>query len=250
MKHPATHVRHREGGLENFLPPLAGRARRVEANLGTAAAAARTAFARNGAFPANLNALVTASGLPAAGAWRLDPYGAAQDLTYARTATGAQVRSRGPDQRLNTADDFVFAVPGEDLLRARQRARLRLLRALLLASPYRHATTMSPAEVTAMRDATRTIASARRTWREATDPERTALTTAITAAEDTIGDLRFLHGLLTMPTALTGAGGLMAALGRPDNLALDGSGRRLILDPSLGVIAIGWDRRGGTDDDM
>lgn len=236
--------------VDNFLPQLTERAQKVAANLATTADAARTAFARNGVFPNNLANLATASGLPATGAWRLDPYGAVQDLDYRRTATGVRIRSRGLDLRFNTADDVVVDVPAEDQLRVRQRARLRLLRALLAGSPHRHAVSMSPSEVDAMRSAMRTIALGKRAFRDADPIEQAALTVAMTAAQDDIADLRFLHGLPAMPTTLTGAGGLMEAIGRPDNLAVDGAGRALVFDASLGVVAVGWDRTGGTDDDM
>lgn len=236
--------------VEQFLPPLADRAKRVEANLVAVTEAAREAYLRNGAFPANLNTLANAGGFPVDGRWRLDPFGAVQDLGYTVARTGLTVRSRGTDGRLNTADDVVFSVPNEDELRRRQRARLRLLRALLVRSPYRYKASMSASEVAQMRAAMRDAAAAKREWREADTARRAELTIVLTDSQDTVNDLRFLHGLTQMPTRLTGATGLMQNIGTYDARARDGANRALVLDPLLGVVATGTDRTGGTDDDM
>ncbi|MCU0867188.1 MAG: hypothetical protein MUC36_25685 [Planctomycetes bacterium] len=235
---------------QKFLPPLGARVTTQTANLTTVQQAAAAAHRRTGAFPANLDALATASGLAPRGAWRRDPFGVAQDLDYRRTAAVMTVRSRGLDRRLNTADDAVATVPAERSLRLRQRARLRLLRALLLRSPYRLQPTMSAAEQTAMRSALRDAAVVRREWLTADAAARAALTVRRNDAAAVIAALTSLHACPPLPVALTGAAGLASRIGSIDTKMFDGSGRRLVADPVLGMVATGSDRRRGTDDDM
>lgn len=236
--------------VQTFLPPLSDVNARVEANLGVVESAAREAFERSGAFPADLAALATASGLPTDGGWRNDPWGAAQDLDYRLMASGLRIRSRGVDRRLGTADDVQFDVPAEGLVRVRQRARLRLLRALLLRSPFRSAGTMSVGEQASMRTAMHDYAAARREWLTADTAARALLTTRMAAATVTINALVAAHACPALPVALTGAGGLMEQLAVPDTCGVDGLGRALLANAALGVIAAGNDRVGGTNDDM
>ncbi|MBM4063470.1 MAG: hypothetical protein FJ265_20575 [Planctomycetes bacterium] len=236
--------------VQAFLPPLADAAARAQHNVATAADAAQQAFVRAGAFPADLDALAAASGLPPGGGWRNDPYGAAQDLDYGFAGADLRVRSRGPDRTFGTADDVALLAVTEDLVRVRQRARLRLLRAVLLRSPYCSSPLMSAGDRASMRTALRDCAIAKRRWRTADAAERAASTAATTAAAATVAGLRAAYGLAILPAAVTGAGGLMEQLGMPDARATDGLGRPLLGDPVLGVLAAGSDRTGGTDDDM
>ena len=236
--------------VQRFLPPLAGRGQRTTQNLDTCERAAETARRHTGAFPANLTALATASGLDAAGTWRLDPHGAAQDLDYSVNASRLRIRSRGLDRRLNTADDIIAVIPAERPVRLRQRGRLRILRALLAVSPYRQVPSMSPAERTTMRDAMRDQAIARRQWLGADAPTRALLQARMNSAATTVTGLVTLHGCTAMPVALTGASGLLNGIGSTDTAAIDGLGRALIAHATLGLAAAGNDRVGGTDDDM
>lgn len=236
--------------VQGFLAPLAETNARVEANLGTVEQVAREAFVRGGAFPVDLDALATTTGLSVDGSWRLDPWGSAQDLDYQRTSASLQVRSRGVDRSLGTSDDHTVVVAAEPLVRLRQRAHLRLLRALFLRSPYRFAPTMSTGELASMRTAMHDYAVARRNWWGADTTSRTSLTTQMAAAAATITALVATHSCAALPASLTGAGGLMENLGVADGMAVDGLGRALLADPVLGVVAAGNDLVGGTDDDM
>lgn len=236
--------------VQTFLPATADVPERTERSLAVASSAARVAFRRNGSFPTSLDNLATAAGIDRQGSWRIDPWLSPNDVDYRRPATGANVRSRGRDGRLNTADDVQIAVIAEDLLRARQRGRLRMLRAILLTSSYFHAATMSPAEVSAMQAAMHTQAIAHRSWLTADAATRTALQGTLSSSAATITSLRSSHGLPAIPTRVVGANGLMQHLGLPDSRATDGQNRNLLRDPTIGLIAAGYDRRGGTDDDM
>lgn len=236
--------------VQGFLAPLAETNARVEANLGTVEQVAREAFVRSGAFPADLDALAATSGLPVDGRWRLDPWGSAQDLDYQRTSASLQLRSRGADRSLGTSDDHTVAIAAEPLVRLRQRAHLRLVRALFLRSPYRFAATMSTGELASMRTAMHDYAVARRRWWGADAALRVTLSTQMAAAALTVTTLATTHACVALPAALTGAGGLMEQLGVADGMAVDGLGRALLADPVLGVVAAGNDLVGGTDDDM
>lgn len=223
---------------------------RTEQNLATAAAAARTAFRADGRFPTSLDALGSAAGLTVDGDWRRDPFYAPNDLDYRSLGSGRRLRSRGPDRRLNTADDAAAVVAAEPLVRARQRGRLRLIRAVLLRSPYCLSVAMTASDAAAMRDAMHDQARARRAWLTADAAGRATLQATLTASESTITALRLGYGLPVLPTSVTGGTGLMAQLSMPDGKAIDGNRRTLLADPVLGVIARGYDRRRGTDDDM
>lgn len=230
--------------------PFAERPQRTERNLAVADQALRVAFRANGAFPASIDALAAAAGLDPDGDWRQDPWFAPNDLDYGNVTGGKRARSRGPDRRLNTADDQSAVVGGESLVRARQRGRLRMIRAVLLRSQYRLSGTMTPTDVAAMRTATRDHAIAQRAWLTADAAARAALATTLTATASTIETMRVTHGMPALPNRVTGGSGLMARLGMPDWKAIDGNGRNMVIDTSLGVRAIGYDRTGGTDDDM
>jgi type II secretory pathway pseudopilin PulG len=235
---------------QRFLPPLADREPTASANLATVQRAAALAHRRAGSFPANLDTLANATGLPTLGGWRRDPFGVAQDLSYRRTTASTTVRSRGSDRRLNTADDGVATLSTERSLRLRQRARLRLLRALVLRSQYRTQPSMSADERAAMRTAMYEIAVARRAWLTADTVARAALTTRRNDAWAVIQALTTRHGCPPLPTAMTGSRGLASRIGAADSMMFDGAGRRLVADPQLGMVAVGNDRRRGTDDDM
>jgi type II secretory pathway pseudopilin PulG len=229
---------------------FADRPLRTEQNLVTAGRAMRAAFRANGQFPTDLDALGSAAGLVADGDWRRDPWYAPNDLDYRTVSTGRRVRSRGADRRLNTADDAVAIVAAEPLVRARQRGRLRLIRAVLLRSPYYLTGAMTLTDQATMRSALREQAAARRAWLTADAATRATLQATLTASEATITTLRLTYGLSALPTRTTGGTGLMAQLGMPDAKAIDGNRRTLLADPLLGVLARGYDRRRGTDDDM
>jgi hypothetical protein len=236
--------------VQRLVPPLAGRARLVDDRLAVCQEAVEIAYRRNGAFPANLTALATPAGLDANGVWRRDPSGFAVDFAYNRNGTRVQLRSRGPDRRLNTADDVIETIPAERPLRTRQRGRLRMLRALLLVSPYRTSGTMTADDRTAMHDAMRDYAIARRRWLGADAATRAVLTTTMQGAATTISGLVASKGCAALPTALRGAGGLMTAIGSTDAAAVDGRGAALVRHTVLGIAAAGNDRTRGTDDDM
>lgn len=222
---------------------------RTERNLQTAAAAVRRSFLDGGAFAATLDDAALAGGLDPTGSWRRDPW-RGSDLEYRTDASGRRLRSRGPDGRRNTADDAIVLVAAEPIVRRRQRGRLRLLRALLVRSPFCLTVTMTPAEHDAMRTALRDHAIARRRWLGADAATRVSLQATLDASEAAVTALRSTHALPLLPTQVTGAGGLLALLGVPDTRGIDGNGRALLADPVLGVLARGYDRLGGTDDDM
>ncbi|MBL9075974.1 MAG: hypothetical protein JNL08_00640 [Planctomycetes bacterium] len=223
----------------------ADRVLRTERNLHTAAAAVRASFVANGAFAGSLTAAATAGGLDPTASWRRDPWFDA-DLQYRNVATGRRLRSRGPDLRLNTADDVDVVVAAEPIVRSRQRGRLRLIRAVLARSPYAFSASMSPTDAAAMLDALRDHAIALRRWRTADTAARVALQATLDASTATVTALRAAYGLPALP----GVTALLVALGIPDTRAYDGNGRRWLTDPVLGVRARGYDRQGGTDDDM
>jgi len=236
--------------VQRLVPPQASRARLVDDRLATCQQAAEIAYRRNGAFPTSLTNLATAAGLDATGTWRLDPDGFAVDFAYNRNNTRLQLRSRGRDRRLNTVDDVVETIPAERPMRTRQRGRLRLLRALLLVSPYRTSGTMTAGDRTAMRTAMRDHAIATRRWLGADTATRAVLTTTLQNAAATISGLVTSKGCTALPTALKGAGGLMTAIGSTDAAAVDGRGATLYRHTTLGIAAAGNDRTRGTDDDM
>lgn len=236
--------------VQASLPALGGREAVASRNVTTAAHAARIAYRRNGAFPSDLDALAVAAGMSVEGAWRRDPFGSGQELDYGIVATGARVRSRGLDGQLDTADDGEQIVATTTQLRGRQRLRLRMLRAVLLRSPYRHDDGMTPTDEQRMRLAMRDYATARRKWLTASAPERTALDTTMTDAEATVDALVSTYGMPALPVALTGAGGLMSELSMPDRRSADGRDVPLISNSVVGWVAIGADATGGTSDDM
>jgi hypothetical protein len=236
--------------VQAFVAPAAERAVALDERLAIAQSAVRVGYRRQGAFPASLDAAATAGSLPLQDSWRLDPFGHAQDFGYVVTAAGVTLRSRGDDTVLNTADDVTFGVPAEAQLRARQRGRLRILRAQLLRSQYRDSTEMNASARAQMRTAMRTVAVNTRRWLTATAAERTVLGTQTNAAGATIASMAITWGLPPLPPSLTGAGGLMQMLGTADSRAVDGAGNALRTDANLGMAARGADLAGGTDDDM
>ncbi|MBL8752902.1 MAG: hypothetical protein JNK15_06330 [Planctomycetes bacterium] len=236
--------------VQRIARPFAERAAIVDANLATAQSAARIAYRRNGSFPASLTQAANAAGLDAQGRWRVDPWGQAQDLDWAQTATGLRVRSRGTDGVLGSADDEQLTVDTETQLRTRQRGRLRLLRAQLLRSAYRLSGTMGATEQQQMRTAMRDHAIAMRQYRTADAATRTTLAATLATAATQVDALVTAHALPPLPPALTGAGGLMQMLGTTDGRAVDGAGAALLTHATLGVVAAGADGTGGTDDDM
>ncbi|MBL8750058.1 MAG: hypothetical protein JNK78_12915, partial [Planctomycetes bacterium] len=235
---------------QRLVPTSAQFADDAEDNVVTVERAARVAFRRNGAFPANLASLAAAAGLDSTARWRTDPWLPPTDLDWRRPSTGATVRSRGADRRLGTVDDVTATILAEDLVRARQRGRLRMLRAVLLRSQYFFAAGMGATEIAAMRTAMHQNATARRSWVTADTTARVALQATLDDSAATIAGLRSAYSCPAIPTRIVGAGGLMTALGIPDSRAVDGIGRRLVRDVSLGVAATGYDRRRNTDDDM
>jgi len=236
--------------VQRLVPAASRNVVDTEDRLDTVTRSARFAFRRNGAFPANLNTLATVAGLDTRATWRTDPWMPPNDLNYRVTNTALTVRGRGADRRLNTADDRTVVVATENLVRARQRGRERMIRAVLLRSQYCWSATMSPAACDAMRAAVRDNARARRAWLTADAATRTTLQATLTSTASTVAALRATWSLSAPPTRIVGAGGLMQRLGMPDTRATDGLGRRFVRDVTLGVVATGADRRGGTDDDM
>lgn len=232
------------------LVPFADAGARAESHVATAESAARDRFRRSGAFPASVDDLVTGANGPVLGPWRRDPWGGAADLDYGMVANTLRIRSRGADGQLDTGDDIVASVGTESLLRARQRARLRLIRAAFARSSYRWAATMTNAEAAAVVAAMRDYAIARRSYLTADAATRATLTTRMDDARTTVSTITAAHGCAPLPPAVTGAGGLMEGLGMPDSRAVDGGGVPLILDSTVGVVAVGADRTGGTADDM
>lgn len=235
--------------VQSLVAPLAEVPARAERNMAVAEHAARFAFRSNGAFPTNLNGLAQAARLDPTADWRIDPWSPPLDLDYRRPTTGANVRSRGRDGRLNTSDDMQVLVPAESLVRVRQRGRLRLVRAVLVRSPFNFTATMGTDHAT-LRAALRDHAIARRAWLTADAATRVTLQATLTATAASVASLRSLHGCSPLPNRMVGTGGLMEQLGMPDSRCYDGFGRRLVRDSVLGVGANGYDRRRGTDDDM
>lgn len=236
--------------VQRLVPPQAHQVRIAAGNLATCVVAAELAFHRNGAFPTSFDQLATTAGLDPTGAWRRDPFGAAQDFVWSRNGTRLQLRSRGLDRRVNSADDVLATVPAERGVRLRQRGRLRLLRALLTVSPHRLSGTMTAGDRSAMRAAMRELAIVQRLWLGADTTTRSMLTARRSAATTTVNTLATTNACAALPSALFGPSGLMASLGLPDSYAVDGLGRNLAADPNLGVKSRGNDRAGGTDDDM
>lgn len=233
-----------------MLPPLAERGQRTTGNLETAVRAAMLGYRRNGAFPADLTAAATAGGLDATGTWRSDPHGTLQDTGYGMAGTNLRIRSRGLDRAFGTADDITYLLSTEQQLRLRQRGRLRLLRALVTVSPYRLAGSMSPAERDSMRGAMRSFAVAQRLWLSADAATLPVLAASMAADSATVTNLTVLHSCPPLPVSVTGAGGLATNIGTIDSQLVDGAGRALIANNTLGVAATGNDLIGSTNDDM
>jgi hypothetical protein len=236
--------------VQAFVPAAAETPQRAERHLATAAAGARAALRAHGSLPPDLDGIAAAAGLDPDGAWRVDPWAAPQPIDVRAVASGLRLRSRGPDRRLGTADDMRVDVPAEPIVRARQRGRLRLQRALLLRSPFASAVSMTAADLDAMRAALRAYAIARRKWWTADTAQRVTLQATLSASAATIAALRTAHACLPLPGALCGAGGLLERLGLPDTCGVDGAGRPFVADPVLGLAAVGCDGVEGTDDDM
>lgn len=237
--------------VNHFVPPLSDISQRVAADLTVVQRAAAEAFGRNGAFPADMNAVAASVGQPATGDWRRDPWDPARDLAYTVTGTGLQIATRGPDRTSGTADDVSFTVLQEPWVRLRQRTRLRLLRASYLAELVRGLAVAGATSPTTaqLRAALRDAAAAQREWRTATATQRATLTTRLVAAAAVVAGAKTAASWIE-PAAVTGAGGLMQRIRTSDTLAVDGLGRALQLHTTLGVIAVGSDGTGGTDDDM
>lgn len=232
------------------LAPLADSAVRAQDNLAAVEIIARDEFRRRGAFPATLGGLVAASDGLTTAPWRTDPWGAARDLDYRLVGASLRVRSRGVDGVLGTSDDLQADVLAESLVRVRQRARLRIVRAVMARSQYRHAPSMTASDEATMVAAMRDYAIAKRGWLTADAATRSALTTQMNTAESTITSMASSHGCTPMPSAVLGAGGLMEGLGLPPEKAMDGIGAYFVIDTAVGVTARGSDLTVGTDDDM
>lgn len=233
---------------QQFVPPLADRAERTESGVARMAGAVATGFVASGVYPGSLDAVAVQTGWSRQGAWRRDPWGSGQEWVLGSGALGLQVQSRGVDGVLGTADDVVFAVPREPLVRLRQRGILRLIRAGYVRF-LQDAIVMGGAAPTGLAAAVGSYARARRQWFAADAAERAQLTATMAAAAASVTACQEFAGW-TQPSAVTGSGGLLARLGMPDTLAIDGLGQPLRLDPILGVVAVGGDGIWGTDDDM
>ncbi|MGE3174643.1 MAG: hypothetical protein AB7O97_18570 [Planctomycetota bacterium] len=229
----------------------AGHLGTVERRLGDLRRAALRGHRQGGAFAASLDALATQAGLESAGAWRADPFAAGADLRYRVRGRPRQltVQSRGPDGRYNTADDPRFDLSEQEVGRGAGRARLRLLRAQLVDWQATAGTAaMTPTDRQALQAAVGRTARARRTYVYADAAARAALDAAMAADLDSIRALRAAYGV-AFPGRVTGTGGLMAAVGWSDALAVDAWGQSLLWDEALGVTSRGGDRRRSTPDD-
>ncbi len=237
--------------VNHFVPVLADVDERVRVDLGTVQQAATEAGLRAGAFPVDLDAVATVVGLPATGDWRRDPWDPAQDLDYAVTGSGLRVRSRGPDRQLNTADDVQVQVGNEALLRPRQRGRLRLLRAAFCRELQQQLTAVGAVAPTGAEvcDALRDAAAAQRAWSGADAAQRVVLSGRLTTAASVVAAAKTAVSWVE-PIALTGAGGFLERIHADDSRGVDGKGQPLLMHTTLGVIAVGNDGVGGTDDDM
>ncbi|MFO1078643.1 MAG: hypothetical protein U1E73_13040 [Planctomycetota bacterium] len=238
--------------LQAFVPPLADRQERTDRALLAVRRAACEAYRENGAFPSRLaNLASTASGLSSTPC-RIDPYGGGNDFGYSTRYLTLRVTSRGADGRSGTSDDQTLATSAEVFQRVRTRARLRILRAVFNRSAYRYSAAMASSGTDAadMLAAQHAYAACKRQWLNSDRTTRTALQAALTAAAATVSALKTHHGLPSLPTSVTGSYGLMHHLGLPDGRAVDGIGQTFALDPVLGFVAKGTDRRWRTNDDM
>lgn len=236
--------------VNRLAPADSGAQERTIERLELVRARALHAWFATGAFPGGLDQLAAAAGLPADGAWRADPLAPGEELDYRVVQRDLRVRSRGPDRRLGTADDVVVLQPAQESGRARSRNRLRLLRAALLASPYRRSQAMTAAQHGAVRADARSIAVLRRRLVHADATARPAMQQAIADAAARIAATCAAAGCPTLPSRLTGGAGLLAGLGLPDGLGVDGFGRAMDVDAAIGFLSRGADGRRGTDDDF
>lgn len=237
--------------VQRFQPPMARQRADADRSMATVLRTARESCRASGAFPANLTAVAAAGNGLVTGPYRVDPFGAGGDLVYRVTRSTLTVRSRGPDRVSGNSDDITITAPIEPLARGRTRARLRLLRAVFLASTYRSTPAMLlGTDRATLLAAARDLARAKRSYLTADTATRAALTTAMASAAASIAAITSSYGLGALPTAVTGSGGLMQRLGLPDGKAVDGLGRAFRIDAGLGIVAIGADGRRGTNDDM
>lgn len=229
-----------------------GRSTTCELRAQTVVAAAADHHRRYRSFPATIDSLATTPVLDPNGDWRFDPFGGAQQLTLGRNGQPVvlTVTSRGRDQRLGTADDLIASIDDHQPARQVTRARLRLLRAAYLRSPYMDGALMTPAERAAMRQAVRTYARAQRALLFADTAGKAVLTTQRDAAAATIAGLQSLHALPPPPANATGVGGLLEQLSLPDALGTDAWGGTLVVSRNVGFLCVGGDRLAGGDDDF
>ncbi len=220
------------------------------------AATAAGQYRLTGVLPTNLAALPNGA---ANAEWRRDPWGAGTDLDYRIRQRNLELRSRGPDGRLRTADDDVLVVQAYAQKRQRHHGRQRQQRAgqdatkvqaVLTDSSFRNSVFMPTATRQQMVAAMRQLAVARRSWYFADPATRAALTTQIAAGQQFVVDTSASFGLSPLPVGMHGGTGLLAALGLPDTRAVGALGQAMAVDPVLGFVARGGDRAGGTDDDM
>jgi hypothetical protein len=226
----------------------------LEERMAALQAASLAQFRQSGQVPVALPDGVWIDPVVDVVAVRQDPYGNGIDLQVQSLPQGLLIRSSGPDRQPGNADDVTALVSLEVGQRQRQRARLRLLRAVAavrLQAAVDQATlaALVPPPEPAVAPAMRELAKLRREDWSGSLPERVARTARMAELEGVLLAHQAYAGWM-LPAAVTGAGGLMQRLGLSDALAVDGLGRPLRLHATLGVVAIGNDGIQGTNDDM
>jgi len=226
----------------------------LEARLAALQAASLAQFRQTGQVPVALPDPTWIDPAVDGLAVRRDPYGAGADLQVQSVPQGMLIRSCGPDRQFGTVDDVSSLVSLEVGQRQRQRARLRLLRAvaavrLQAAVDQAALAALVPPPEPRVAQAMRELAKLRREDWSGSLAER-IVRTARVAELDTVLLAHQAYAGWLQPLAVTGAGGLMQRLGLADAIAVDGLGRPLRLHATLGVVAIGNDGIVGTSDDM
>jgi len=208
---------------------------------------AEEAYRVSGRYPASLDQWVGVANL--ALGERKDPFSPAQDLSYRDLGDRLEVRARGLDGQLVTADDVAELrdnrVPGRSLTRN----RLRILRALAYRSDYLSPKTLTSAERIEIRDRLRIRALAMRRRIYVGRSDAKILDKSIQDQEKALRKLIKKHRKGKTYNRATGSNGLLRYLGLSDTRAGDGFGRDLLAD-DFGFSCAGRDGRKNSNDDF
>ena len=238
-------------GIAAWTVPALGRGRLPAGQelLARLAGETRAQVALTRVAPRDLDSLLANATGCSAGLTSIDPFGGGRTLGYAVAGPLVTLRSRGPDGRLGTADDLLETLSTEPACRAATRSRLRLLRARYLTSRYVFYPGSKAGDRVLLSSELSSWAAARRELAQASGARASELSQRIADAAARVRAVLLAAGAPAAPTQLTGGAGLLAALGLPDALAVDGFGNPL-LPAVAGFASAGADGVPDTADDL